>query len=181
MKIREAGMRLRVAGAADAEAVALLHTTSWRDAYSAVLDPAYLAGPVEEERRAYWTTELHAADEGRQVILAEDHGAAAGFVCVRWPGDPPWGAWVNNLHVVRASRGKGAGKQLLKAAAAWVTGIDPQSGLHVWVLEANDAARAFYRHLGGEVAGRGASQIAAANGAPILRVWWRRAAQLLNG
>jgi GNAT superfamily N-acetyltransferase len=173
-------MHLRVAGAGDAEAVALLHIASWRDAYGNVLDPTYLAGTVEEERLAYWKSELSAADAGRHVLVAEDEDAAAGFICVRWPGDPPWGAWVNNLHVVRASRGKGAGNQLLKAAAAWVTGFDAQSGLHVWVLEANEPARAFYQHLGGEIVGKGSSQIPAAKGAPILRVWWRRAADLLN-
>lgn len=173
-------MRLRIAEAADAQAVALLHTASWRDAYGKVLDPSYLAGPIEEERLGYWKSELRAADAGRHVLLAEDDDNAAGFVCTRWPGDPPWGAWVNNLHVVRASRGKGAGRQLLKAAAEWVASLDAQSGLHVWVLEANEPARAFYQHLGGEVVERGPSQIPAAHGAPVLRVWWRRAADLLN-
>ena len=174
-------MNLRVAGAADAETIALLHTTSWRDAYGSVLDPAYLAGPVEEERLAYWKSELNVADAGRHALLAEDEENAAGFICVRWPGDPPWGAWVSNLHVARASRGKGAGKQLLKAAAAWVNGLDAQAGMHVWVLEANEPARAFYQHLGGEIVGKGFSQIPAAKGAPILRVWWPRVAHLLNG
>jgi GNAT superfamily N-acetyltransferase len=160
--------------------VALLHTASWRDAYGSVLDPGYLAGPIEEERLAYWKSELSAADAGRHVVLVEDKDNAAGFVCTRWPGDPPWGAWVHNLHVVRASRGKGVGRRLLKAAAAWVVSLDAQSGLHVWVLEANEPARAFYQHLGGEIVGRGSSQIPAAHGAPVLRVWWRRAAALLN-
>ena len=174
-------MDLRDAVATDAETLALLYTASWRDAYSNVLNATYLAGPIEEERLAYWRSELVAADAGRQIILAEDGDDAVGFICVRWPGDPAWGAWVDNLHVSRASRGKGAGKQLLKAAAAWVASIDAQSGLYLWSFEANQSALAFYRHLGGEIVEKGCSQIPAANGAPIIRVWWRRATRLRDG
>lgn len=171
---------LREALASDAETIAMLHAASMRDAYSNVLDAAYLAGPIEEERRVHWESELVAAAAGKRVVLAEDQGNAVGFICVRWPGDPIWGAWVNNLHVSCASRGKGVGKQLLRAAAAWVTGIDVQSGLHLWVFEANEPALSFYKHLGGEVVEKSCSQIPAANDAPIVRIWWRRAADLLT-
>ena len=173
-------MHLREAVATDAETVALLHTASWRDAYSNVLDATYLAGPIEKERLAYWKSELAAADAGQRVVLAEAEGNAVGFVCVRWPGDPAWGAWVSNLHISRASRGKGAGRQLLRAAATWVTSIDARSGLHLWVFEANEPALSFYRHLGGEIVEKSASEIPAANGAPINRVWWRRATAILS-
>jgi GNAT superfamily N-acetyltransferase len=173
-------MHLREAVATDAETLALLHTASWRDAHRNVLDAAYLAGPIEEERLAYWKSELVAADTGQRVILAEDEDKAVGFICARWPGDPAWGAWVDNLHVSRASRGQGAGRQLLRAAAAWVTSCDAQSGLYAWAFEANEPALSFYQHLGGEIVEKGSSQIAAANGAPIIRVWWRRATRLLN-
>jgi len=174
-------MHLREAVPADAETVALLHTASWRDAYSNVLDASYLAGPIEQERLAYWKSELVAADAAQRVILAEDQDKAVGFVSVSWPGDPAWGAWVSNLHVGRASRGKGAGKQLLKAAATWITGIDAQSRLYLWTFETNEPALSFYKHLGGEVVEKSSSEIPAANGAPIVRVWWRRATHLLNG
>jgi GNAT superfamily N-acetyltransferase len=173
-------MRLRDAGPADAETIALLHTASWRDACSNVLDATYLAGPIEDERLVYCKSELVAAGAEQRVILADGENSAVGFICVRWPGDPTWGAWVHNLHVSRASRGKGAGKQLLGAAASWITGIDAHSGLYLWTFEANKPALSFYEHLGGEVVERGTSEIPAANGAPIVRVWWRRATHLLN-
>jgi GNAT superfamily N-acetyltransferase len=173
-------MNLRDAVPTDAETIALLHIGSWRDAYGSILNATYRAGPIEEELLADWTSELAAADAERRVILVEDGSNAVGFICARWPGNPAWGAWVDNLHVSRASRGKGAGKQLLKAAATWVTGIDAQSGLYLWTFEANEPAIAFYEHLGGEIVEKGSSQIPAANGAPIVRVWWPRATQLLN-
>jgi hypothetical protein len=81
-------MHVRDAVAADAETVALLHTASWRDAYGSVLDATDLAGPIEEERLAYWKSELVAADAGQRVILAEDEDNAVGFICARWPGRP---------------------------------------------------------------------------------------------
>jgi hypothetical protein len=76
-------MYLREAVATDAETIALLHTASWRDAYSNVLNAANLAGPIEEERLAYWKPELVAPDAGQLVVLAEDEDNAVGFICVR--------------------------------------------------------------------------------------------------
>jgi hypothetical protein len=76
-------MHVREAVATDAETVALLHTTSWRDACSNALDATDLAGPIEEERLAYWKSELVAADAGQRVILAEDEDNAVGLICAR--------------------------------------------------------------------------------------------------
>ncbi len=45
----------RPAQATDALTIAAIHIASWRDAsYRSILDPAFLAGPIEEDRRSHW-------------------------------------------------------------------------------------------------------------------------------
>jgi GNAT superfamily N-acetyltransferase len=62
--------------------------------------------------------------------------------------DTPWGALVDNLHLLPASRGHGVGKRLMGEAARWAAaqGI---TQLHLLVYEANTAAIGFYDTLGG--------------------------------
>lgn len=60
----------------------------------------------------------------------------------------PWGALVDNLHLLPTSRGHGVGKRLMGEAARWAVaqGI---TQLHLLVYEANTAAIGFYEALGG--------------------------------
>jgi len=53
--------------------------------------------------------------------------------------------------------------------------------VHVWTFEANQAALRFYRRLGGQVVERGTSQIPAAKGATILRLFWPTLSALAEG
>ena len=62
---------LRTADAGDAGAIAALHTANWRSTYAGILDPAYLAGPVEEDRRAVWHERLTAGPDDLEVVVAE--------------------------------------------------------------------------------------------------------------
>lgn len=166
-------MKLRVATGQDAEAIAGLHTASWRDAYSGILDGSYLAGDIETERLAHWQSAFQ-SPAGFHVVIAEERHKLIGFVCVLRPDNSGWGALVDNLHVDRSARGMGVGKQLLSAAASWVANLDAHSSLYLWVFEANTSAIAFYKHLGGKVAGKDTSPIPAAGGATILRMSWSR-------
>lgn len=90
--------------------------------------------------------------------------------------DPVWGAFLDNLHVAYGLKRQGIGARLLA-----LTGqeVPPSSGLYLWVLEQNSAARAFYAARGGscvesaEVEPPGGDP-ARLNGKPIgLRYAWR--------
>jgi len=72
-------------------------------------------------------------------------------------------------------RGRLIGERLLRATALSLESSGKGNGLHVWVFEANEAARRFYHRLGGEVVGRDLSGIPAAAGSPILQVYWPKA------
>lgn len=168
---------IRPASAADAETIAALHCESWRDAYRDVLDPAYLAGPIEADRHTVWADRLARPCAAQRVLLAQtpEH-AVAGFVCLYRDSDPRWGSLIDNLHVRPALRGRQIGERLLRAAVAE---LEPDQPIHLWVFEANAAGIRFYQRLGGVPAERVLDDMPAARGAPILRMVWPNAASLL--
>lgn len=138
---------IRTAGPGDAEAVARLHADSWRRHYRGAYSDAYLDGDVLTDRLAVWSARL-AAPAGALTLLAEDGADAVGFVHVVFDNDPAWGSLVDNLHVTAARQRTGVGRALLTRAAAAAVTQAGSAGLHLWVLEQNAPAQAFYKALG---------------------------------
>lgn len=167
---------IRHATSADSATLAAIHCESWRDAYANVLDPAFLAGPIEEDRRRLWEGRFADASPMQTVLLAElANGAAAGFICLYRDHEPSWGSLIDNLHVRPALRGRAIGEKLLRTAVAR---LEPAEPFHLWVFAANTAGIRFYQRLGGKVAGQVASDMPAARGAELLRMVWRSPASL---
>jgi ribosomal protein S18 acetylase RimI-like enzyme len=169
---------LRDATAADAGAIAALHTANWREAYADILDPAYLAGAIEADRRAVWDERLSAPSENLEVILAERDGALIGFASLFHQREPAWGGFVDNLHSSVRSRGQGVGKALLVEAARRVAARDADRGLYLWVFERNTRAVEFSRALGADIAERILSDWDKAPDEIRYRMHWRSAAKL---
>lgn len=140
---------LRDALEADADAVAGLHVASWRAHYRGSLSEAYLAGPIEDERRTVWRERLRRPVAGQVVVLAEQDGRPAGFVCAFADADPDYGTLIDNLHVAPDLKRAGLGRRLMQAAAQRLEGLAPQRPVHLFVLVANTGARAFYSAVGG--------------------------------
>ena len=169
----------RDADIADASAIAALHVASWRDAYAAILDPAFLAGPIEAERLDLWCARLTKPPPGLLVRAAlEADQKLVGFVCAYRDRDPRWGSLIDNLHVAPGRRGGRIGERLLREAARGLIAENAQQGLHLWVFEANTGGRRFYERLGGQVVDAEPSEIPAADGKTVLRVHWPRLAAL---
>jgi GNAT superfamily N-acetyltransferase len=164
---------LRPARPADADALAELHTASWRSAYRGLLPDAFLDGPIEEERRRLWRTRLNdPMAERRLVLKAMEQDHLIGFVCVLLDSEPEWGPCVDNLHVKPALRGKGIGHQLFDAARSWSAVNAPGQPMHLWVIEGNLGARRFYERLGGVIAGRSSIEVVKGIHVPELRYVW---------
>ena len=145
-------MTIRVAGLADAAAIAQLHTRSWRCAYRGILSDDFLQGPLPENRRVLWHGRLAESDRADQVVLVDEQGGAIrGFACAYLEADPEWGCLLDNLHVVPDLKGQGLGRQLMSAVAQQVWCANPCGRLHLWAYEQNLAARRFYERLGGAV------------------------------
>jgi len=160
--------------------IAALHVASWRDAYAAILDPAFLAGPIEADRLDVWRGRLTNPAQG---LLAQGAWDAdrnlVGFVCAWRDQDSRWGSLVDNLHVAAGMRGGRIGERLLRGAARRLVAQNAQDGLHLWVFEANTAGLRFYERLGGQVVGAVPSEIPAADGKTVLRVHWPTLAALV--
>jgi len=145
--------QFRLAGPADARAVAALHADSWRRHYRGAYSEAFLDGDVVADRLAVWTDRLRKPDPRRCTILAED-GGLVGFANTVFDDDPRWGALLDNLHVVDARRRRGIGSRLLTLTAEAVIERPGRTGLYLWVLEQNLDAQAFYEARGGTRVGR---------------------------
>jgi len=166
---------IRLARAEEADAIAELHAASWRVAYRGILPDETHGEGLVPRQRAYWG-QAFAREDLVLILVAEDAGALIGFIAA-W-GDPDGGsdAFVQSLHVHPARKRGGIGRALLGAAAARMAAAG-RRGVYLWVYEANTAAAAFYRALGGTVPGTRVREI---GGRPIpqLRMAWPDTAAL---
>jgi ribosomal protein S18 acetylase RimI-like enzyme len=143
-------MRYRPGTTADTDAIAALHAASWRRVYRGAFTDEFLDGDLGGERRAHWSVRLADPDPALRTVVADDGGALAGFAHTVLGLDPKWGALLDNLHVAAGRQGSGIGTRLLGETAAAVLDHDPASRLHLWVLEQNVEAQAFYEARGGQ-------------------------------
>lgn len=164
--------------AADAVTVADLHAVSWRSAYRGMLRNEYLDGDIATERRAVWTGRLGAPIDASYGFIAEAETGPVGFVYMLGRDDA-WGTLVDNLHVLPGLKGRGIGRRLLEAAALETRRRYPREGVHLFVFEANVAARRFYASVGGREVERAAVEPPGGGSQVHWRVVWDDADRLL--
>jgi GNAT superfamily N-acetyltransferase len=119
---------IRAATLDDARAIAEVHVAAWRAGYRGLMPDAYLA-------------EL-SVDDGETVVLIARGDPIDGFVAFN-----PEKAEIGALYVNPPRFRTGVGTALLEAVHERLAG-KPEAVL--WVLEGNDAARAFYERHGYE-------------------------------
>lgn len=168
-------MTYRLATPADAEAIAALHTQSWRQSYRGILSDAYLDGDILRDRRDVWQRRLSEPAPNQFLLVAEAEGRVQGFVCAFGDDDPRWGTLVDNLHVSQAVKGLGIGTVLLERVGEWVKAGRQHPVFYLWVFEANHAARRFYENRGGEHVERAVKDNPGGGQALTFRFAWPRA------
>jgi GNAT superfamily N-acetyltransferase len=182
-----AELRIRTACPGDAQAIAGLHADSWQRHYRGAFSDAFLDDDAPGYLLPLWTARLAAPDPRARTILAERDGVLTGFAHTLLGHDVTWGAFLDNLHVAHGLKRQGIGTRLLTLTAQAVLDWSPASGLHLWVLEQNRDARAFYTARGGACVDRiqvppPGGDPARLNGKPITLIYaWRDPAQLLAG
>ena len=138
-------MRLRPAGAGDAEAIARVHVTSRAAAYGT--DPGHADDPAVY--RTKWADILARASDVRHW-LAEADGGPIGFASAGAARDDDLaGAGSGELfalYVIPAWWGRGAGPALYATAAAHLR--DGHAGFVVWTRASNARGRRFYERCG---------------------------------
>ena len=167
-------MIIRSARVEDALSIAALHAASWRAFYRGALSDEYLDGDILTDRQELWASRLATPAANQLVFLAVSGDEVRGFACVFLDADRKWGALLDNLHVAREHQRQGTGAMLLHTVRDHVRAHRGTELMHLWVLQSNERARAFYESMGGKVVetdrwnppGGGAS-------APRFRMaWW---------
>jgi ribosomal protein S18 acetylase RimI-like enzyme len=136
------GSTVRPATLADADAIALVHATSWRETYGRFVDDPDSSPWFDvEPRRTMWHSIL--GEGSMAAVVATEAQEVVGFAAVQ---DTPTSDAVRPeeltmLYLLGRAHGSGAGQALLDA----VLGDRPAS---LWVAADNPRARAFYQRNG---------------------------------
>lgn len=149
---RPPGVGVRLATAADAEALARVHVRSWQAAYAGLVDDAHLAGLDVADRSRTWRARLSEGRPGAVTYVATIGTEVVGFASVGPARDEDlvrrqqgW-AEVYALYVDPGRWREGFGTALWGAVGAgWGAEV---AAVALWVLRDNVRARAFYAARG---------------------------------
>lgn len=142
---------VRPAVPADADGIAEVHVTAWRETYADVIPDRFMNDEALAQRKAMWTHILAMDPLPGRVVVAQADDQIVGFAFAgpsthpdALQGHPP----VRDTHlfaiyVLADHQGRGIGHDLLEV----VLGGAPAQ---LWVLDSNDKARAFYERHGFE-------------------------------
>lgn len=161
---------IKRAGIEDADAIAALHTASWRNFYKDILPNTYLDNEIENERTEFWQHKLSNLPQGDLVLITRSGGALSGFIWVARNADPDYDTMIEALHVHSRMRGRGIGTRLIADAVQRLI-EDGASSVCLRVFDANQQAVDFYQRLGGVADQKGFDDFTGAN-APDTRIGW---------
>jgi len=159
------------AGPADAEALAHVHVTAWRETYRGLLPDAFLARMSEANYTRRFRRELtHPRPHDVTLAAVNPYGvfgyAAGGPARSGIAGE----AEIATLYLLRAAQGRGVGRRLLTDAVRALAANGAQA-LVISVLADNAGARGFYEKLGGRA--DAPRQEAGPGGAAVWEVTYR--------
>ena len=149
---------IRRAQLEDAEAIAAVHVTAWKESYTGLVPAEMLASLSVAERADRWRRILGKPDPGiatAAFVACGPSGKVMGFSsCGLQRSADLAGAGFDGefqaIYVLRAAQRRGMGHALMGAMARNLT----DRGLHggtLWVLAGNQPAMNFYDVLGGVV------------------------------
>jgi ribosomal protein S18 acetylase RimI-like enzyme len=133
----------------DADSIAALHAESWRRHYRGAYLDTYLDGDVVADRQEVWRSRLTQPKQSQFTVMARHDYEVVGFAHTILDEDPLWGSLLENLHVRSDLKRTGIGSRLLSETARRLLRLRPEGSLHLWVLDQNTAAQAFYDTRGG--------------------------------
>jgi ribosomal protein S18 acetylase RimI-like enzyme len=137
-------VQIRFARLEDAQAIAELHTESWRYAYRGALSDEYLSGDIIADRLKLWQHRLSEPLDNQHVLVVYDDSTIVGFACAFIEDDETYGSLLDNIHVKPSFHKRGLGKKLLNSIANQCFQVAPSLGFYLWVLQNNTNAQDFY-------------------------------------
>jgi L-amino acid N-acyltransferase YncA len=161
---------IRPATAADADAIARVHVSSWKSAYANVLPAEYLDSVDPVARAKEWSEIL--ASGNRITLVAEANNRVLGFASYGPSRDEDAEDGDLELYAIYLDLeawGRGVARELIRTILAEVPAGVPMS---LWVLDQNERARHFYRRHGFQA--DGVDRIDEIGGSPVTEVRYRR-------
>ncbi|MCU1409921.1 MAG: family N-acetyltransferase [Rhodoglobus sp.] len=160
-------MRIKVRRAVvdDAEAIAGIHVTAWRETYAHLVSAEKLAALNPDDRVERWREIITGPEE--TAWIAELDGVPVGWATTssRDAAVEPRGLELNGIYALATVHGSGVGQALLDRAI----GI---GGAYLWAASDNPRAQAFYRRNGFSPDGESRDYELLATSVPIVR-WVR--------
>ncbi len=164
-------LEVRRARLGDARALAEVHIRAWQAGYRGMMPDELLDGLSVTDRTARWRETLRDPAMDGAVLVAQRDEALLGFVVLATPSrdeDAADGvAEVGAINVHPDAWRSGIGAALMDAALSTLTERSWHT-VTLWVLEANDRARAFYARYG--FAADGAQTVHAPSGQAEIRL-----------
>jgi ribosomal protein S18 acetylase RimI-like enzyme len=139
---------VRAANLADAEAIADVHVTSWRESYEGIVPKAILDTLSLSERTEKWQRILTQVG-GQPVHVAEQGGRLVGFAQGGKKLSDELGQEMElyAIYLLSDAKRQGVGTRLLKAVVNDFIRLGANSA-GLWVFKENYSARRFYEHFG---------------------------------
>jgi GNAT superfamily N-acetyltransferase len=109
-------VEITTAAPEDADAVAELHTASWRSACVSVFPANCLRGPLLAERQEVWRARLRTPVEGAALFLVRGAANLLAFAYLEPQADRR--ILIDNLHARPRHTGRGLGSRLLRHASS---------------------------------------------------------------
>jgi GNAT superfamily N-acetyltransferase len=140
---------VRLAGVADAAAIARVHRETWRTTYAGILPFDVIAGETGRRSDSAWRRRLAAEAPEAATWIAEVDGEAVGFASCGPARHRLEGleCEIYALYVLQPRQRQGVGRALVRECARHFV-RHGRFGFYLWVLKAN-RARLFYETLGG--------------------------------
>jgi ribosomal protein S18 acetylase RimI-like enzyme len=165
---------LRRAVPDDAPGIGSVHVRTWRHAYRGIVPNAVLESLDEVRRAAFWRSEIELAGAAHRPWIAATDDSVVGFVCGGRTRDDDGRGTTGEVYAIYVDPEcwqRGIGGNLLRHATRDLKagGYDEAT---LWVLEANEIARAFYTARGW--APDGARRDETIGGATLTEVRYRR-------
>lgn len=141
--------QIRRATPQDAASLAAVEVTSWQTAYRGLMPDAFLNERSEAEHTGAWHQNLlkHGVSGRKRVLIAISHAQVIGFVRSGVMEEANQIGSVYLLYVRPEVWGCGVGTALMRAAMDDLRDLGMREAV-LWVLRANQRARAFYEGLG---------------------------------
>jgi ribosomal protein S18 acetylase RimI-like enzyme len=144
----QALITIRRALPGDAEEIAAVHDSAWREAYRGIIPGRELEQLILRRGPDWWR---RAVAQGSRLLVLSTHGAIAGYVSYGRNRAPAmeYEGEIFELYLAPEYQGLGFGKRLFNAGRhdLQVNGLQT---MLVWTLSDNQRAVDFYRRLGGE-------------------------------